>query len=151
MDSKYLLVIITLLTSIASFTLPLSKRMISSNTKKHLTSNGVLKKKHSEDSFTSITWRSFKNIIQMKPKPIKWVSTNLLLLLMLNSKLNIWDKERTKIFMTQQVTEMKLLVTLIGLLKEKFLQLRIKEIVDHAGLLVLSEFYNHGLYSMEKL
>jgi len=53
--------------------------------------------------------------------------------------------------MTQQVTEMKLLVTLIGLLKEKFLQLRIKEIVDHAGLLVLSEFYNHGLYSMEKL
>jgi hypothetical protein len=46
---------------------------------------------------------------------------------------------------------MQLLVMLIGPLKEKFHQLKIKVAADHVGLSVLLEFYNHGLYSKVKL
>ena len=69
---------------------------------------------------------------------------------MLNLLLIILSTDKIKILMIWEIIVMQLLVMSIGQPKERYLQLRIKEIVDHAGHSVLLEYFNHGPYLMEK-
>ena len=122
----------------------------SRNGRENSESAGLQRNRPTEDSSSRRTSLPSKDTTLMPPKPTKKESINSLSTLMRNLPLYSLPQCHW-LDIPKETINTKLSVPLIGPLKAKSQELRIKEDVDHAGLSQPQVYCNHGPWSQEKV